>query len=144
MVPRWSDWLVEIGASLSSLQPGPTVVWYQPLEERWPFVLTLVSVFVTCNADCFTIGSFYLTVVCQSLITPTNGMISYSDPTLGVGSVATYNCENFYTLNGESTRTCQSNGAWSWSGLEPTCEGTYKQRNIVLALLCVVFMHIAC
>ena len=61
------------------------------------------------------------TVVCPSLPLLTNGMISYSDPTLGVGSVATHSCDTGYTLNRGSTRTCQSNG--TWSGLALACEG---------------------
>ena len=83
-------------------------------------MLTLVSVFIVCSGDCSTSYS-YPTVVCLSL-SLTNGMISYSDPTLGVGSVATHSCDTFNTLNGRSTRTCQSDGIWS--GSAPTCEGT--------------------
>ena len=82
-------------------------------------MLTLVSVFIVCSGDCSTSYS-YPTVVCPSL-SLTNGMISYSDPTLGVGSVVTYSCDTGYTLNGVMTRTCQSGG--TWSGSAPTCEG---------------------
>ena len=57
--------------------------------------------------------------VCLSLPPLTNGMISYSDPTLGVGSVATHSCNTDYTLSGESTRTCQSDG--TWDGSVPNC-----------------------
>ena len=42
-------------------------------------------------------------------------MITYSDPTLGEGTVATYTCNSLYTLNGDSTRTCGSDGSWSGS-----------------------------
>ena len=65
---------------------------------------------------------FLFAVVCPSpsLI---DGTIFYSDPTLGVGSVATYSCGTGYNLIGGSTRTCQSDGTWSGSG--PTCEGEY-------------------
>ena len=82
-------------------------------------MLTLVSVFIVCSGDYSTSYS-YPTVVCPSL-SLTNGMISYSDPTLGVGSVATHSCDPGYTLNGGNTRSCQSDG--SWSGSDPTCEG---------------------
>ena len=71
---------------------------------------------------------FLFAVVCPSL-SLINGTISYSDPTLGVGSVATHSCDTGYTLNGGSTRTCQSGGIWS--GSAPTCEGE------VLATQCV-------
>ena len=34
-----------------------------------------------------------------------------------------YTCDRRYRVNGPSSRTCSSNGAWS--GREPTCQGTY-------------------
>ena len=83
-------------------------------------MLTLVSVFIVCSGDCSTSYS-YPTVVCPSL-SLTNGMISYSDPTLGVGSVATHSCDTGYILNGWSTRTCGSGGTWNGSAL--ACKGT--------------------
>ena len=82
-------------------------------------MLTLVSVFIVCSGDCSTSYS-YPTVVCLSL-SLTNGMISYSDPPHGLGSVANHSCDTGYTLNGGSTRTCQSGG--TWSGSNSTCEG---------------------
>ena len=88
-------------------------------------MLTLVSVFIVCSGDCSTSYS-YPTVLCRSL-SLTNGMISYSDPTLGVGSVATHSCDTGYTLIGGSTRTCQSDG--TWSGSEITCEGVYMCKG---------------
>ena len=83
-------------------------------------MLTLVSVFIVCSGDCSTSYS-YPTVVCPSL-SLTNGMVSYSDLTQGVGSVATHSCDTGYTLDGESTRTCQLN--WTWSGSALACKGT--------------------
>ena len=79
---------------------------------------TLVSVFIVYSGDCSTSYS-YPTVVCPSL-SLTNGMVSYSDPTLGVGSEATYSCDTGYTLNGVMTRTCESGE--TWSGSDPTCK----------------------
>ena len=61
-------------------------------------------------------------VVCLSLPPLTNGTISYSDPTLGVGTVAVYKCHPGFALNGpNNTRTCQSDNSWS-SGIA-LCEG---------------------
>ena len=61
-------------------------------------------------------------VVCRSLPPLTNGTISYSDPTLGVGTVATHNCLPGFALNGsDNTRTCQSDN--SWSSETAVCEG---------------------
>ncbi|XP_064386138.1 mucin-2-like isoform X3 [Halichondria panicea] len=59
-------------------------------------------------------------VVCLSLPPPTNGGVSYTDPTLGDGTVATYTCDTGYTLDGDTTtRTC---GSGVWSGSAPTCD----------------------
>ena len=69
---------------------------------------------------CANISNSNPTVACQSL-SLTNGMISYSDLTRGVDSIATHSCDAGYTLNGGSNRTCQSDG--TWSGSSPACEG---------------------
>ena len=63
----------------------------------------------------------FYAVVCLSLSPVSNGMISYSDPRKGVGSVAHHTCDTGYTLIGGSSRTCQSDG--TWSGSAPTCVG---------------------
>ena len=60
-------------------------------------------------------------VVCPSLPPLINGRISYSDPTLGMDSVATHSCHTGLFLDGNSARTCQTNG--NWSGSAPVCEG---------------------
>ncbi|XP_019638158.1 PREDICTED: fibrillin-1-like, partial [Branchiostoma belcheri] len=57
-------------------------------------------------------------VQCPTLSNPTNGDVSYS--TRYYGDVASYLCDTGYSLNGYSTRTCQSSGSWSQSA--PTCE----------------------
>ncbi|XP_064386598.1 sushi, von Willebrand factor type A, EGF and pentraxin domain-containing protein 1-like isoform X2 [Halichondria panicea] len=57
-------------------------------------------------------------VVCLSFPPLTNGMISYSDPTPGVGSMATFSCEPRYRLIGENTRTCHD----GWSGYNSFCQ----------------------
>ena len=52
--------------------------------------------------------------MCPSL-NLTNGMISYTDPTLGVGSVATHSCNDGYVINGTPNRTCEALGRWNGS-----------------------------
>ncbi len=59
--------------------------------------------------------------MCLSLTPPTNGMISYTDSTLGLNTVATYTCEDGLTPDRGSTRTCESDG--EWSGSSPVCQG---------------------
>ncbi|XP_064386487.1 seizure protein 6 homolog [Halichondria panicea] len=60
-------------------------------------------------------------VVCMSLPPTTNGGVSYSDPTLGLNTVATYTCNNGYALTGGcTTGTCGSDEVWS--GSAPTCQ----------------------
>ncbi len=63
-----------------------------------------------------------ISVVCYSLSPLFNGMITYSDSTLGEGTVATYLCNEPFPLIGDSTRTCSSSN--SWSGSAPYCQGT--------------------
>ncbi|XP_064386053.1 sushi, von Willebrand factor type A, EGF and pentraxin domain-containing protein 1-like [Halichondria panicea] len=60
---------------------------------------------------------------CSDLIIPTNGMIGYNIETASprpVDTMATYICDTGYTLNGETTRTCGSDGVWS--GSTPVCQ----------------------
>ena len=54
-----------------------------------------------------------------------DGMISYSDPTLGRDTVATHTCEAGYALTTDlSTRTCGvTSGVGVWSGSDLVCAG---------------------
>ncbi|XP_064386870.1 sushi, von Willebrand factor type A, EGF and pentraxin domain-containing protein 1-like [Halichondria panicea] len=61
-------------------------------------------------------------VVCLSLLPLTNGLITYSDPTLGEGTVATYTCNPLHTLSGNSTRICGSDGSWSGGSAPAGCK----------------------
>ncbi len=65
-------------------------------------------------------------VVCLSLPPLTNGMISYSDPTLGENTMATHTCEAGSALTTDiTTRTCgvTSGGVGVWSGSPLVCAG---------------------
>ena len=57
-------------------------------------------------------------ISCGDPGTPTNGRHNVSSTTYN--SVVTYTCDDGYTLQGNSSRTCQSNG--NWSGSVPQCE----------------------
>ena len=78
---------------------------------------------------CMTLPQFLLSVsavTCSDLIPPPAGVITYSGGSPDnrpVGTVATYGCDPGFTLNGGSTRTCQSDG--TWSGPAPTCQGMH-------------------
>ncbi len=55
--------------------------------------------------------------MCEDLSSPVNGMIMLMGRT--PGSIAMYSCDMGFRLNGEMTRTCQTDG--NWSNEEPTC-----------------------
>ena len=52
------------------------------------------------------------------IVSPDNGGVSVGGVTFG--SVATYSCDDGFTLMGTATRTCTSDG--TWSGDNPTCD----------------------
>ena len=54
---------------------------------------------------------------CGALMPPTDGSVEH--PTTTFMSTATYSCNSGFTVEGDSTRTCQANG--TWSGSDPTC-----------------------
>ena len=58
-------------------------------------------------------------VDCGDPGTPTNGQRSLSSTTYN--SAVIYTCDVGYTLQGSTSRTCQSNG--QWSGSVPQCKG---------------------
>ncbi len=65
-------------------------------------------------------------VLCSSLTPLMDGMISYSDPTLGRDTVATHICEAGYALTTDlTTRTCgvTSDGVGDWSESPLVCAG---------------------
>ena len=43
-----------------------------------------------------------------------------NQPSMSVGSVATYSCDTGFEISSSPTRTCGSTGAWS--GVAPTCD----------------------
>ncbi|XP_022089140.1 sushi domain-containing protein 2-like isoform X2 [Acanthaster planci] len=80
-------------------------------------------------------------VICSSLDVPPNGAKEVSRSTLG--GVASFTCDDGYTLRGESELTCQETG--TWSGEVPTCEASGLQAwQIVLIVLgcCVLLVTV--
>ena len=66
---------------------------------------------------------FFSFKVCEDLVAPDFGQVSVD----GTGLVATYTCDVGYTLDGDRSRDCQSDGA-SWTGSSPTCGKIYITR----------------
>ena len=94
------------------------------LELSVKFIVTVSAILI-----CFLLLSLSSTVAddCGPLDPPTEGSVSINGTI--VGSTATYTCNDGFTLQGGSTRTCQTNG--QWSGSAPIC-----QRKLDVANLC--------
>ena len=84
------------------------------VKQPW-FVKVCISSYFPCCNFCLPFAA----VDCGPLIAPTNGTVILTNTTFG--STVTYSCDTGYTLNGGSTRTCQSGR--TWSGAAPTCGG---------------------
>ena len=56
---------------------------------------------------------------CGNLTAPADGSLTYSSGTT-FQSVASFDCDTGYTLDGDSTRTCLANA--SWSNSDPSCK----------------------
>lgn len=82
-----------------------------------------------------------LEVKCPALSAPTNGGVKTSKGEKA-GSVATYTCDKDFTMVGGSLkRTCKvKKDTGSWSGSEPTCEGTPAQ--FCLSYNCIVLLKL--
>ena len=62
----------------------------------------------------------HITVPCPSLTDPNNGMITCSlgdDRVPSYEDTCSFTCNTGYELTGSDTRTCQSDGSWSGSGV---------------------------
>ncbi len=78
---------------------------------------------------------YFPTAQCPPLPEIANGMISYlpdNTPDYDVGTTANYICEDGFTLSGDVTRDCQSDG--TFSGMEPVCSMT-REWTISMLLL---------
>ena len=74
-------------------------------------------------------------VDCEDLLAPSNGDVMVS--TTVFGSTATYSCNDGYTLEGVTTRTCLANGSWSESA--PTCTGEYQKALTLNGYITMIF-----
>lgn len=70
-------------------------------------------------------------IVCPGLSAPENGNVT-SNGFSGWGGEVTYSCNEGYSLEGETERTCQRTATWSLSA--PTCESKCKYVKVVSVL----------
>ena len=70
-------------------------------------------------------------VRCRDLTAPANGNVDQPGNT--VETVATYTCNDGYTLKGEESRTCRESG--QWSGEAPTCVRKWISIDIRLVFI---------
>lgn len=68
-------------------------------------------------------------VLCTVLSNPLNGLVEFSTRT--EGSLATYDCNDGFLVEGEETRTCQKDG--QWSGVEPFCRREFTTVVHIIA-----------
>ncbi len=120
-------------ATISTCQANAT--WSRPPECRGTYMRTYIHcLLVECilHSSCILIRILpvlvvlFVVMICTHLMDLANGGIAYNMEletidNRPVDTVATYTCGTGYTLNGTSTRTCETDGMWS--GSTPTCEG---------------------
>ncbi len=76
----------------------------------------------SCTVECV----FTISGNCSDLPPLMNGGITYTDGLVDsrpINSIATFTCDNGYTLTGGSFRQCQNAG--TWSATAPTCQGEF-------------------
>ncbi len=74
---------------------------------------------------------------CSDLPPLMNGVITYTGGLVDsrpINTIATFTCDNGYTLTGGSFRACQNDG--TWSGTAPTCQGEFY--CVLMLIDCVV------
>ena len=66
---------------------------------------------------------FTISGACSDLPRLMNGVITYTDglaDSRPINTIATFTCDNGYTLTGGSFRACLNDG--TWDGTAPTCQ----------------------
>ena len=88
--------------------------------------LQLVKVSGIKSVNClFVECMFTISGPCSDLPPLMNGGITYEAGAVDsrpINSIATYTCDNGYTLTGGSFRQCQNDGTWSGSALTCQCK----------------------
>ena len=76
---------------------------------------------VVQSDDCTLLALFPAAILCPTLENPLNGAVDV--PSMVVGAIVTYSCNEGYNISGNGMRTCEETGMWN--GVEPTCESRY-------------------
>ena len=79
---------------------------------------------VICNYP-----DIHTAVMCQNLVKPVNGTITFSEETTGFMVLANYSCITGYALSGgNKVRMCigSPGSSGEWNGTAPTCEGEWN------------------
>ena len=76
----------------------------------------------------------YAAVPCGQLTDPMNGQVTVSGTT--EGSIATYTCDEGFTLSGSTSQTCGSNGTWRPAA--PVCllNSMYCRGTFIVDYIC--------
>ena len=70
---------------------------------------------------------FTISGTCYDLPPLMNGGITYTNgltDSRPINTIATFTCDNGYTLTGGGVRACQNDG--TWSGTAQTCQGEFR------------------
>ena len=109
--------------TIGSIKSEPTLVLHAAGLEQSPYcdlhtdVVDKSALVITHSSSIFL--SLFTAIDCGGLSRPSNGQISI--PATMLGSMATYSCDPGYTLDGNASRICGSDG--QWSGSQPSCNG---------------------
>ena len=87
---------------------------------------------IKCKA--FQSKIIFVVVTCTALSPPSNGQISYNEPSMTYGEYpvdtkASFTCNQGYSLSGSESRTCETSGNWNQE--TPTCNQS-NECNILL------------
>ena len=104
------------------------VVWFTALLQWWVHNLSW-----PLNIHHAAFATFFTAIDCGDLSQPSNGQISI--PVTTLGSMATYSCDPGYTLDGNASRICGSDG--QWSGSQPSCSGEWSLLTVKHTPCCI-------
>ena len=100
------------------------------------FLKTLITLSFHFSLSLFYLNPFFLSLTlslavdCEGLTAPLSGQVALNSTTFQ--SVAAYECDSGFNLEGDMERTCQASG--EWSGAAPTCNRMFPKMLITVCL----------